>query len=249
MKLTKKYFFTFQRKSIAIYFVLIFVCGGNFNSHGNTFDSLSNKYSLLSQDYDSLGLVKFIDDLSSYQKNDISKSQKFLLIGLANFRLELIAFCKNHKEMIYSYGQRSIEMLKNAEENGADKYLTSGHTALAFQLISSIGVDKAIKYGPKAGSEYKRLAKIKQNGYLTNLVHAGNLLQAPSFAGGNPSKALLLLESMQKQYPDSIDVKINLSLAYLKNKKKSEAQSLIQPLLKANPENLFVRKVANEIAK
>ena len=106
---------------------------------------------------------------------------------------------------------------------------------------------KGAKYGPRAASELKKAQKANPEGYYSLLVEAINACQAPSFAGGSPKKAALLLEKMANDFPDSADVRIHLADAYIRLARYEEASTLILPIVKSDSSNLLAKKIAAKL--
>ena len=209
-------------------------------------DSTESAYAAASRDYESAALMDAAEAINKRPLIDRQSPRTLLLLGLMYWRMELIAYCSNDKARISHYGGLALSTLDEAEKNGADPYMAAGHRALACQLIAGQGIVKGAKYGPRAAAELKKARKANPQGYYSLLVEAINTSQAPSFAGGDPAKAALLLEKMEKEFPDSIDVKIHLSRAYRKAKRLADARAEIQPIIKAHPKNLLARMVWDE---
>jgi tetratricopeptide (TPR) repeat protein len=173
-----------------------------------------------------------------------------LIIGLASWRLTLIAFCNNDKKGTLAAGKKAVEALDRAEEEGADRYITSAHRALTYQLLAGLGGFKnGALYGKLSASALKKVTSEKPDGYFTRLIKAINTSQAPRFAGGNPEKAAELFSSLRKEYPDSTDLTVHLAETYRKLKKYKEARVLLKPVIDQRPSNLLARKTLNDIPR
>jgi predicted Zn-dependent protease len=177
---------------------------------------------------------------------DRQSPRPLLLRGLIYWRMELIAYCSNDKARISRYGGLAISTLDEAEKNGADPYIAASHRALACQLIAGLGIGKGTTYGPREAKELEKARKANPRGYFSLLATAINTSQAPSFVGGSPEKAVVMLEKMENDFPDSIDVKIHLAAAYRRAKRREDAFALIQPIVKAFPANLLAQRVLAE---
>jgi len=193
-------------------------------------DSTESAYAAASRDYDSTTLMDAAEAINKRPSIDRQSPRALLLLGLMYWQMELVAYCSNDKARISHYGGLALSTLDEAEKNGADPYMAAVHRALACQLIAGQGIVKGAKYGPRAAAELKKARKANPQGYYSLLVEAINTSQAPSFAGGDPAKAALLLEKMEKEFPDSIDVKIHLSRAYRKAKRLADAAPKFNPL-------------------
>jgi predicted Zn-dependent protease len=210
-------------------------------------DSADSYYAAASQQYDRTLLQKTADLIAKQPEKNRQSLRAKLLLGLIYWRLELIAYSIEDNAGVNRFGTMAIDAFNVAEEAKAEVYLTASHKALASQLLASLGMRKAIKYGPKAADELKKAQKANPQGYYSLLVEAINACQAPSFAGGNPKKAALLLEKMVKEFPDSADVRIHLADAYIRLDRYEEARNLILPIVKSDSLNLLAKKIAAKL--
>jgi hypothetical protein len=210
-------------------------------------DSLEYQYSIAAKNYNIVLLQKSAEFITQQPIDEQQKPQALLVLGLIYWRQELIAYCSNTTVEINRYGKLAIKKLNKAEKTGADMYLTASHKALACQLLAGQSFSNGTIYGPRAATELKKAQRANPQGYFTLLVEAVNANQAPPFAGGNPEKAVLLLDKLATAYPDSIDVKIHLSEAYIKTDRVTDARKLIMPITKAYPSNLLARKIAAKL--
>jgi hypothetical protein len=211
-------------------------------------DSAASEYSFASMQYDSVMLQKTIELINQHPLAEQQSPRALLLRGLIFWRLELIAYCLDKKTGMNRYGEMAIAALNEAEKAGADQCLTASHKALASQLLAGQGMRKGVIYGPRAGAELKKAQKANPLGYYPQLVEAINANQAPSFAGGNPKKAVALLEKMAVIFPDSIDVKIHLADAYLHVGRKEDGRNLLVSIVNSYPSNLLAYKIAGKLA-
>ena len=108
-------------------------------------------------------------------------------------------------------------------------------------------ISNGARYGPRSAQELKKAKKMSPEGYYSLLGEAVYANQAPSIVGGKPKKGVALLEKMVVSFPDSVDIKIHLADGYHKVGKTVEARTIITPLLKTYPSNLFVKKVATKL--
>jgi tetratricopeptide (TPR) repeat protein len=174
-------------------------------------------------------------------------SRALVLLGNVLLRQQLISFCNNAQSDIMRYGKAAVKKLNEAESNGADIYLTASYKALAYQLMAGQGINNGALNGPLAGKELNKARKVNADGYYTQLVDGINALQAPAFVGGSPQKAIIIFEKMTLTFPDSVDVKIHLSDAYSKVKRKEDARRLITQIVNSNPANLLARKISEQL--
>lgn len=193
------------------------------------------------------GLQKLTEFVTSKPVREQKSREALLLLGLIYWRQELIAYCSNNGTDLNRYGKLAVNTLHEAEKTGADVYLTASHKALASQLLASQGINNGAIYGPRAAKELKKAQTAKPQGYFTLLVEAVNISQAPTFAGGNPEKAVTLLKKLAATFPDSVDVTTHLSDALIKAGRSDEARVLIMPVIKAHPSDLLARKVAGRL--
>jgi tetratricopeptide (TPR) repeat protein len=210
-------------------------------------DSMVLQYSIAAKNYNIVLLQKSAEFITRQPIEEQQKPQALLLLGFIYWRQELIAYCSNTPAEINQYGKLAIEKLNEAEKAGADKYLTASHKALSCQLLAGQNIGKGAIYGPRAAKELKKAQSENPQGYFSLLVEAINANQAPSFAGGSPKKAVILLEKMATDFPDSIDVKIHLSEAYSKIGRSEDARYLIEPIVNSQPFNLLARKIAKRV--
>ena len=212
-------------------------------------DSAAAQYKRGGERYDSIMLQQTAGFIEHQAKEERQTPRALLTLGLVYWRLELIAYCTGDNSGVDRYGTLAVDKLGDAEKAGADGYLVASHKSLASQLLASLGMGKAIKFGPLAASEIKKTQQAKPEGYFSILVEAVNANRAPAFAGGSPKKAVELFEKMAKTYPDSIDVKIHLADAYSQVGRRDEARKLIEPITAAFPSNLFAKKIAANLLK
>ena len=234
------------KSSSVIIFLQVFLFFANAEP-ASWIDSVEYRYSFAAEKYDGALLEKIARFITRQPDGEQRKPQALLLLGLIYWRMELIAYCSNASALIKKNGKLAVEKLHEAERAGADVYLTAGHKALASQLLAGLSISSGAMYGPRIATELKKAQKANPTGYYSLLVEAINVNQAPSFVGGSPKKAVVLLEKMALDFPDSIDVKIHLSEAYGKVGRFNEAMEVIKPIIKAHPDNLLARKIAAEL--
>jgi hypothetical protein len=211
-------------------------------------DSTEARYSTAAREYDPGALRTIAEIITTKPVQDQKSPRALLLLGFILWRQELIAYCSNTTADIKLYGKEAIEKLDEAEKAGADPYLTASHRALSCQLLAVQGFKNGAIYGPRAAKELKKAQRANPRGYYSLLIEAINANQAPSFAGGSPEKAVVLLEKMITVFPDSVDVKIHLAEAYGKVGRKDDAKRVILPIVKEYPANLLARKIAAKLS-
>lgn len=226
---------------------MFFLHSGTLAEPSSWIDSAASRYSLAARQYDRGLLQNAAEFIIQRPVAEQQTPRAIILLGFIYWRRELIAYCLNTPTEVSSYGKMAIETLNKAEKAGADIYLTASHKALASQLLAAQSIGKGAIYGPRAAAEIKKAQAANPQGYFSRLVGAINANQAPSFAGGSPKKAVVLLEKMANDFPDSIDVKIHLSEAYIKVGRSEDAYRLIMPITKAYPSNLLARKIAAKL--
>lgn len=74
-------------------------------------------------------------------------------------------------------------------------------------------------------------------------------LEAHKFVGGDTEKALKAFIDLRKDYPDNEDVQVYLARAYFKRKQYQDAGVIVQQVREHNPQNLFARKLEQEVQK
>lgn len=210
-------------------------------------DSNEVRYTIAARAYDMDTLRNTAEIITRKPVQDQQAPRALLLLGFILWRQELIAYCSNTTAEINRYGKAALEKLDEAEKAGADIYLTASHKALACQILAVRGIKNGAIYGPRAAQELKKAQTANPQGYFSLLVEAINTNQAPSFAGGNPKKAVILLEKLATTFPDSIDVRIHLSDAYIKIGRPEDARRLIIPIIQAFPSDLLARKIAAKL--
>jgi hypothetical protein len=212
-------------------------------------DSAGSLCASASRNYDSVSLKQAAAALRGLPEPDRDSSRALLTLGLIYWRLQLIAFCVNDDGRIVRYGDSALTTLDKAEKVGADLYLAASHRALASQLLAGLGLRKGMVYGPRSAREIRKAKKADSAGYFSLLAEALSMCRAPKFAGGDPKKGVVVLETMAGQFPDSVDVKIHLAYAYGKAGREADARRCIEPLVKDCPDNLLARKISKDIEK
>jgi hypothetical protein len=211
------------------------------------FDSASSRYLVASKRYDRALLEKIAESITRQPGAERPSAKATLLLGMTYWRLEFIAFCLDDDAAVERWGVKAIDALNEAERAKADVYLTASHKSFASQVIASLGMLKAMKWGPLSEGELKNAQKANPQGYFSLLAEAVNTSRAPPFAGGNLKKAVVMLEKLAKDFPDSAEVKIHLADAYIRTGKRDEGRALILPIVQSNPSDLFAKKTAERL--
>jgi tetratricopeptide (TPR) repeat protein len=209
----------------------------------NVYDTISANVVSGAVHYDSVRLLSAAEALKGGNLTSATR----LLLGFTYWRLELIAYCTDNTKGVDLYGKLAVDVLNQAEKNGADTYLTASYKTLVYQVLSGLGIRQGALYGPKTVTELNKAKKLQPQGYYPLLCSAINLNQAPSFAGGNPSKAVTELQNLTRQFPDSSDVKIHLADAYIKTGNHEEARRLLDNVTKEQPHNLLAQKIVRKL--
>lgn len=212
-------------------------------------DSATVLYVKASVDYDSTALASLSAGYEKLGANEQGAKDVLLLAGLVEWRRQLIAFCTDDKKGISRCGVSALGLFDKAASMGADAGFVAAHKALVCQLLATLGLAGGTKYGPAAARELARAKTASPDGYFTALVEAVNFNQAPSFAGGNPKKAVELLGAMAIKYPDSVDVLVHYADALEKTGSKKVAQEKIAAIVRKNPRNLLAIKVQRRIGR
>ena len=210
-------------------------------------DSATSQYIAGCRRYDRLLLEKTGDLITRQTGPERGSAKATLLLGLIYWQLEAIGNCVDDDAAVEHWGVMAIDALNEAEKANADPYLVASHKALASQLLAGLGMLKAMKYGPMSQDELKKAQKANPKGYFTLLDDAVNTSRAPVFAGGDLKKAIVMLEQMAKDFPDSVEVRIHLADAYIRVGKREEARAIIIPIVQGNPSDLFAAKVASRV--
>ncbi|MBP7461903.1 MAG: tetratricopeptide repeat protein [Candidatus Delongbacteria bacterium] len=210
-------------------------------------DSIEVRLAMAAKNFEREEFKTVISYLAGDRTLNLDPGQKHYRLGFCYWNLELIGYCRDNSDEIKSFGKLALQALDSAEHYGADRYLCAGYKGLAAQILAGLGLRSGITYGPRASSELKKALKINPHGYLSRLADAVYINQAPKFAGGNPKQAVLRLEDLAQEFPDSVVVKIHLASAYCRAGRPNQALSLINSVLAEFPQHLLARKIAGTI--
>ena len=171
----------------------------------------------------------------------------FLFKATCLWRLQIITYAGDDKKGTIRYGKQALELLDSAERHGEDTYLINARRTYVNQLLASTSLKNGAIYGPRTGKYLEEMRKLKPQGFETRFIEAVNLLEMPSFVGGDPKKSNELLLELREKYPDSAAVAISLARAMIKNKQKEEARKILDQVLQKKPKDLWAKKVKSEI--
>jgi tetratricopeptide (TPR) repeat protein len=171
----------------------------------------------------------------------------YLFKATCLWRLQIIAYLNGDKKGTIHHGKSALDILDTAARKSEDAYLTYARRAYVSQLLAGTSLKNGPIYGARTGKYLDELKKIKPKGFDTRFIDAVNLLEMPSFVGGDPKKAQERLVELHREFPDSSAVAISLARAMIKNKEKEEAQKVLDQVLKKDSKNLWAKKVKNEI--
>jgi hypothetical protein len=212
-------------------------------------DSVESLYIKGTVAYDSMLLQHALRLLDTATIAASEQSRRKLLCGLSLWRLQLIAFCLKQPKSGKSYGLRAAEALEAAGKDPRYAAIALAHRILVYQLLASTGLSAGAIYGPQTARLAVALEKSAPGGYFTRLVQATSALETPPFAGGSPAKALLLLQGIRQDHPDSAEAAIHLARAHFKTGAKDSAAAIIRRIVGAQPQNLFAHIVKEEVEK
>lgn len=174
-------------------------------------------------------------------------SGDFLFKATVLWRLQVIAYLANDKQAMVRLGKRALALLDSADRSGEDRYILHARRAYVCQLMAVTSIKNGAIYGPQTAKHLDEMKKIRKNGFEVRFIGAVNLLEMPSFVGGDYKKALDSMRVLFREFPDSAEVAINLARALFKNKQKEQASVVIEELLRKEPKNAWARKVREEI--
>jgi hypothetical protein len=171
----------------------------------------------------------------------------FLFKATCLWRLQIISYVNDDKKATIHHGKQSLDLLDSAARRGEDSYLINVRRTYITQLLAGTSLKNGATYGPRTGKYLDEMRKLKPQGFETRFIQAVNLLEMPSFVGGDPKKSQDMLAALHDEFPDSSAVTISLARAMIKNKQKEKAQNLLDLALRKNPKDLWAKKVKKEI--
>jgi tetratricopeptide (TPR) repeat protein len=190
---------------------------------------------------------------SATLKNALAESEKenpgsdYLFKATCLWRMQIITFLSNDKRGVIRLGQRALDLLDSAIQKKEDDYLVTARRAYVSQLLAGTSLKNGPKYGSRTAKYLDKLKKIKPDGFDTRFIDAVNLLEMPSFVGGDPNKAQERLAELNREFPDSSAIAISLARAMIKNKQTEKAGAVIDEVLRKEPKNAWAKKVKKEI--
>lgn len=170
----------------------------------------------------------------------------YLFKATVLWRLQVIAYLAGSKPAMIHYGKQALYLLDSAVMNSEDMYLIFARRAYISQLLAGTSWKNGPIYGSRIAKYLKEMKKIKPDGFETRFIDAVNLLEMPSFVGGDLKKAQERLAELHREFPDSTAVAISLARAMLKNKQKEKAGAVIDEVLRKEPKNAWAKKVKKE---
>jgi hypothetical protein len=171
----------------------------------------------------------------------------FLFKATCLWRLQIISYVNDDKKATIHHGKQALELLDSAAGYNENAYLINARRTYVTQLLAGTSLKNGATYGPRTGKYLDAMRKLKPQGFETRFISAVNLLEMPSFVGGDPKKSQELLLELHQNFPDSAAVTISLARAMIKNKQKEKAQNLLDQVLQKNPKDLWAKKVRKEI--
>jgi len=171
----------------------------------------------------------------------------YLFKATCLWRLQIIAYLSGSKPAMISIGKRALDLLDSAEMKNEDTYRIHARRAYISQLLAGTSLKNGPKYGARTAKYLDKLKKIKPDGFDTRFIDAVNLLEMPSFVGGDPNKAQERLAELNREFPDSSAVAISLARAMIKNRQTEKAAVVIDGVLRKEPKNAWAKKVKTEI--
>ncbi len=170
------------------------------------------------------------------------KTKRQLFTGTCLYRLQAIAYVAQNKKATARYGKQALALLDSAEATGADTYSIHAVRAYVSQIMAGLGITYGPKYGPLIAKNHKVLKRLDSTGFDSRYIDYVNLVEMPKFIGGNPAKAVPLLEAFFREYPDSVAVGITLARSYAKTGNKEKSVVLLDSLLAEYPANAALRR-------
>jgi len=170
------------------------------------------------------------------------KTERQLFTGICLYRLQAIAYVALDKKATARYGEQALTLLDSAEAAGADIYSIYAVRAYVSQIMAGLGITYGPKYGPLIAKNHRILKQLDSTRFDSRYIDYVNLVEMPKFIGGNPAKAVPLLEAFFREFPDSVAAGITLARAYTKTGNKKKGVVLLDSLLVEYPANAALRK-------
>ncbi|MBN2038120.1 MAG: tetratricopeptide repeat protein, partial [Chitinispirillaceae bacterium] len=161
--------------------------------------------------------------------------------------LQVIAYASDDKKGMTRCGVKALGLLDSAELKNEDPYLVAARRAYVSQLMAGTSLKNGPVYGRRTATYLDNMKKMRPDDFHTRFIGAVNLLEMPSFVGGDPKKAQEMLQTLHKKYPDSAAVSISLARAMIKNKQRDEARKVIGQVLQKEPKNRWAQRVLGEM--
>jgi hypothetical protein len=210
-------------------------------SYAGYLDSASALYATGARDYDSMALFRAIDvAVACPVSKSLDKFAADLIVGQANWRLQLIAYCRNDRAGIERYGMRAQKALDQADKHSTGAYEIWQCRAFVYLLMADLGgIRFGAVYGPKIAQARDAMNRLRPLAFESRLVTAVSALTAPSFAGGNVRKGMDSLQALSREFPDSIEVNMQLASGYIMLKRTDDAWRELAAVLARNPRHLL----------
>lgn len=174
-------------------------------------------------------------------------AERLLFTGTCLYRLQAITYVARDKKATARYGEQALNLLDSAEAAGADSYSVHVMRAYVSQIMAGLGITYGPEYGPLIAKNHKVLKQLDSTRFDSRYIDYVNLVEMPKFIGGNPAKAVPLLETFFREYPDSVAAGITLARAYTKTGNKKKGAVLLDSLLAEYPANAALRKEREEV--
>jgi len=220
-------------------------------SYAGCLDSASALYAAGARDYDSISLCRAIDVAATCPvSKSLDKFAADLIAGRANWRLQLIAYCRKDRAGIERYGMRAQKALDQADKHSTGAYEIWQCRAFVYLLMADLGgIRFGAVYGPKIAQARDAMNRLRPLAFESRLVTAVSVLTAPSFAGGNVRKGMDSLVALSRQYPDSIEVNMQLASGYIMLKRADYARRELGAVLARNPRHLLAAETLRNIGR
>ena len=135
-----------------------------------------------------------------------------------------------------------LSLLDEANKLRPDSLLYYVLYAKTCGTLCSIDMLHTVKYGTKSMEFIEKLQKLYPDHPNAKITNAQLYLRKPSFMGGDFKKAKKMFMRLRSEYPDNVEIKIDLARAHLKLGEKKEAKTLLEEIIAAHPRFLPAKK-------
>ncbi|KMQ50370.1 hypothetical protein CHISP_2733 [Chitinispirillum alkaliphilum] len=225
------------KKSSAILVLLITV-------FGLEAQSVQQLYSIAAENYDRSALYDLIEVLES--DNTIGG---VMLKAKSYWRLQFIAYSEESRKEVNKYGKKALQYLEKAREAGKESLSVMRYEVFIMQKLADGGIFAGTVWGPRIISVSSQLERHIPQDYATRFSRAITLVGAPPLFGGNREAGVDTLSSLIKQYPDSVDLKVQRANGYRKMGNMTAALTDIENVLERQPNNLLALRIKRELEK